>query len=129
VNGIARSIHKINATLENRQVDHQSSMVEIENMLNQKLVSMLIDPSATLIFISPTMVDNYKLEKVKHKKSWLVQLSTGIKMKVIEMVKYCTINMDGMETNLDLKILPLGYYDLLVGMDWIEKTFNYCKLL
>jgi len=40
-----------------------------------------------------------------------------------------------METKVDLNILPLGYYDLLIGMDWMEKhstivnchenTFNY----
>lgn len=36
VNDIARSIHKINASLENRQADHQYFMVEIEGMLNRK---------------------------------------------------------------------------------------------
>jgi hypothetical protein len=29
--------------------------------------------------------------------------------------------MDGMETSVDLNILPLGSYDLLIGMDWFEK--------
>jgi hypothetical protein len=62
-------------------------MVEIEGMLNQKLVSILIDPGASLCYISPTVVENCKLEKVKHKKSWLVQLATGTKRKVVEMVK------------------------------------------
>jgi hypothetical protein len=38
------------------------------------------------------------------------------------MVKVCTIIMDEMETKVNLKILPLGYYDLLRGMDWLEKN-------
>jgi hypothetical protein len=29
--------------------------------------------------------------------------------------------MDGMETKVDLNVLPLGSYDLLIGMDWLEK--------
>jgi hypothetical protein len=31
------------------------------------------------------------------------------------------VTMDGMETNVDLNIFPLGYYDLLIGMEWLEK--------
>jgi len=116
-----RCTHKINATLENRQVDHQSAMVEIECMINKKYVSILIDPGVSLSYVSPTIVEDYKLNKVKHKKSWLVQLATGMKRKVGELVKECIITMGGMDTKVDLNILPLGSYDLLIGMDWLEK--------
>jgi len=27
-----------------------------------------------------------------------------------------------MDTKLNLNILPLGYYDLLIGMDWLENN-------
>jgi hypothetical protein len=39
------------------------------------------------------------------------------------------VNMDGMETKVDLNILPLGSYDLLIGMDWLEKhsTIVNCR--
>jgi hypothetical protein len=79
VNDMAQCTHKINAALENRQVDHQSAMVEIEGMINKKYVSILIDPGASLSYVSPTIVEDCKLNKVKHKKSWLVQLATGTK--------------------------------------------------
>ena len=29
--------------------------------------------------------------------------------------------MNGLKTHVDLNILPLGSYDLLIGMDWLEK--------
>ena len=29
--------------------------------------------------------------------------------------------MNGFKTHVDLNILPLGYYNLLIGMDWLEK--------
>jgi hypothetical protein len=79
VNDMAQCNHKINASLENRQVDHQSTMVEIEGMINQKYVSILIDPGASLSYVSPIIVEDCKLNKVKHSKSWLVQLATGTK--------------------------------------------------
>jgi hypothetical protein len=70
-------------------------MVEIEGMINKKYVSILIDPGASLSYISPTIVEDCKLNKVKHKKSWLVQLATGTKRKVVELVKECIVTMDG----------------------------------
>jgi len=69
-------------------------MVEIERMINGKNVSILIYPGASLSYISPTIVD-CKLNKVKHKESWLVQLATGTKRKVVALVKECIVNVDG----------------------------------
>jgi hypothetical protein len=37
------------------------------------------------------------------------------------MVKECAVNVDEIETRLDINILMLGYYDLLIRMDWLEK--------
>ena len=28
--------------------------------------------------------------------------------------------MDGLVTCADLNVLPLGFYDILIGMDWLE---------
>jgi hypothetical protein len=38
-----------------------------------------------------------------------------------ETVKDCPINLNGVSTNVDLNIISLGYYDILIGMDWLEK--------
>jgi hypothetical protein len=43
------------------------------------------------------------------------------KIKVNEMVKPCLIDMNGMNTREDLNIFPLGSYDCIIGMDWLEK--------
>ena len=57
-------------------------------------------------------------KKVKHKKLWLVQLATGTKRNVSEVVEKCPLEMDGLVTYADLNFLPLGCYDILIGMDW-----------
>ena len=75
-------------------------------------ISILIDPDACQSYVSPKIVDECKLGKVKHDKPWLVQLSTGMKRKVSEFVKECEVN---------LNILPLGSYNVLIGMDWLEQ--------
>jgi hypothetical protein len=50
-----------------------------------------------------------------------VQLATGARRKVNEMVKSCLIDVNGLNTKADLNILPLGSYDCLIGMDWLDQ--------
>ena len=60
------------------------------------------------------------MEKCKHERSWTVQLATGIRRKVSELVRNCPLDLNGLKTIADLNILPLGSYHVLVGMDWLE---------
>ena len=54
-------------------------MVEIEGKVSNTSISILIDPVAWRSYVSPETVDICKLDKVKHDKSWLLQLATGTK--------------------------------------------------
>ena len=121
VGDLERTMHRINATLENRQADYQTSMVEVEGKLNQTPIYILIDRGARLSYISPDLVEKCNLSVENFAKSWLVQLATGAKIKVISFVKNCTIKMDQFESFVKLNVLPLGSYDMLIGMDWLEK--------
>jgi hypothetical protein len=49
-----------------------------------------------------------------------VQLAVGYTRKFNEMVKSCLIDMNGLNTKVDLNILPLGSYHCLIGMDWLD---------
>ena len=44
------------------------------------------------------------------------------------MVKACPMRMNGLNTNTDVNIIPLGQYDFLIGMDWLEQhhVVLYC---
>ena len=117
---LERTMPRINAALENRQADYQTSMVEVEGKINQTPISILIDPRASLSYISPNLVEKCKLPVEKFANSWLVQLVTGAKRKVINFVKNCAVIMDQFETFVKLNVLPLGSYDILIGMDWLE---------
>jgi hypothetical protein len=37
------------------------------------------------------------------------------------MVKDCPLDMNGLSTKEYLNIIPLGSYDYLIGMDWLDK--------
>ena len=56
VNDIAWNIPTISAALENRQAEHQATMVEMEGKISHQSVTVLIDPGASLSYISPKIV-------------------------------------------------------------------------
>ena len=96
-------------------------MIEVEGMINNQTIDILIDSGASHSYIDPRMVGSLHLPRSKHGKSWLVQLATGTKRKIIELVKSCPMDMNGLSTRDELNILPLGSYDCLVGMDWLDQ--------
>jgi hypothetical protein len=56
----------------------------------------------------------------------LVQLATGTKRKVVEVIPACQLRLGEFPTQATLNVLPLGSYDLLIGMDWL--AVNKSKL-
>jgi len=121
VGDVARETPKISAGLENWQADHHTSMVEIESKINERPISILIDPGASLSYVSPSIVEKCKFSLQKFENSWLIQLSTGTKRNVMNFVENCELFMNEFKTHVKLKVLPLGSYDVLIGMDWLEK--------
>ena len=96
-------------------------MVGIDGMIKSQPISILIDLGASLSYVSPRIVEMYHLSQEKFEKAWLVKLAKGTKWKVTSYVKSCEITMNELNTHVDLNILPLGSYDLLIGMDWLDK--------
>jgi hypothetical protein len=96
-------------------------MIEVEGMVNNHAFTILIDSGAIHSYIDTKVVEIFQLQRRKHGKSWLVQLATGAKRKVVELVKSCPVGMNGLSTKADLNIFPLRSYDFLIGMDWLDQ--------
>eukprot|EP00253_Pinus_taeda_P011976 PITA_11976 len=124
VGEVGRSMPRINATLEDRQAEYQPTMVEFEGNISNLTVSVLIDPGATSRYVSPKVVERCKLQSTKFKSPWLVQLATGAKRRVVAKIKDCAFTIAGQPVMEDLNVLPLGSYDILIGMDWLEKHWS-----
>jgi hypothetical protein len=95
-------------------------MIEVEGMIDNHPITILIDSGASHSYIDSNLVERFKLKKRKHEKSCLVQLDTRIKRRINDLVKEFPINMNQTNTKEDLNIIILGYYDYLIGMDWLE---------
>ena len=66
-------------------------------------------------------MENCHLTKVRHARPWLVQLAIREKKKVTEFVANCEISIQDHVTRINLNVLPLGSYDMIIGMDLLEK--------
>ena len=105
----------------------------MEGVISYHPFSILIDPGSNMSYVSPQIVEKCKLQPVKHVKSWLVQLATQTKIKVTEVLPTFQFIVNGIATQTTLNILPLGSYNMLLGMDWLDshkaKLYYYNKKL
>lgn len=53
----------------------------------------------------------------------MVQVATDAKRKVCKKVDGCEIKLAEQKISTNLNILPLGSYDVLIGMDWLERQW------
>jgi len=50
----------------------------------------------------------------------LVELATSTKRKVTKYIAKCNIEINDQNTYVNLNVLPLGSYDIIIGIDWLE---------
>jgi hypothetical protein len=133
VNDVEISVPKIYVAVENKQAYHHTFVVELEGIIAKQPISILIDLRYNLSYVSPQVVESRAFHRKRHAKAWLVQLATKTKRKVGEVIEKCPFEMSGLHTQETLNILPLGSYDVLLGMDWLavhkEKMNYYEKTL
>jgi hypothetical protein len=56
VGDMGKILDRINAPIDGRQADHQSSVVEIDGKINNSQISVLIDPRDMLSYVTPDVV-------------------------------------------------------------------------
>jgi hypothetical protein len=121
VEDMGNRMPRIYASLDNKQVEYHLHMIEVEGMINNHSFTILIDSRASHSYIDPRVVESLQLSRSKHEKSWLVNLAIGTKKKVTELVKSCPVDMNGLSTKDELNVLPLGSYDCLIRMEWLDQ--------
>ena len=70
--------------------------------------------------MSPSITKKCNLSLKKFEKSWLVQLATRTKRKVVNYVESREMFMSQFKTQVNLNVFSLGSYEFLIGMDWLE---------
>jgi hypothetical protein len=118
--GRASNSHQIYVAVSNRQVEHQSMVVESSGTLNPINVKILFDSGATDSFISPSGLEKSGLEAYEHDEFKQVDMASGEKQAVGPSIDNCIVDLGVCTTRLKVYITTLGVYDLIIGMDWLE---------
>ena len=80
-------------------------MIEVVGKIGNIIVSILIDSGASNIFVVASVVLNYSLKKSNLEVAGLVQLTSRTKRKVIEIVRQCPLEMNGLNTLVYLNVI------------------------
>jgi hypothetical protein len=112
--------HRIHAVVNNRQAEHQSTVLETTGTIADQTLSILIDPGATESFISGAALKRIKVKAVEQDDFSFVEMALGAKHKVGEKVTGCALNLGDFVTSVNLYVMILGSYDVVIGMDWLE---------
>ena len=117
VEDVGMNISRMYVVLYNIQVDHHSNMIEVEGKISFQPISILIDYGARHSYIAPNLVEIFQLNRSKHDRMWMVQLATGTKGKINELVKGFPLDINGLDTCEHLNIILLRSYDFFIRMD------------
>lgn len=112
--------HRIFATLDQKQAEHQNSVIEAQGNIQGMRESILFDSGSTESFISSSFVALCDIPVVKAKDCWQVELASGSRVSANLIASNCSIQFDTLSTSVNLRVLPLGTYDIVLGMDWLE---------
>jgi hypothetical protein len=63
------NVPRIYAALDNKKVEYQSHMIEVEDVINKQTIVILIDSGAIHSYIDPKMMEILHLPRRKHGKS------------------------------------------------------------
>lgn len=129
VGEVERSMPRINVALEYHCENYQHTMIEFEGKLFNQFMSILVDQSTCLSYVSPKVVENCQLKISKYKNPWLVQLNTREKTRVNDNVPKYYVEIGDQHIKADLSILSLVSYDVLIRTDWLEGNWSLvdCK--
>ena len=96
-------------------------MLQTQAEYEGKQFNLLIDFGSTHSFISPRCICTLQLPEVKVK-TLSVELAIGIRAKSTTSVGDFSFSLNGQPTSATFRVLPLGIYDGILGMDWLAKN-------
>jgi hypothetical protein len=112
--------HWIHAAVNNRQVEHQSTVLEMTGTVTDQTLSILIDPGATESFISGAALKRIKVKAVEQDEFSFMEMASRAKQKVGGKVTGCALNLGEFVLRDNLYVIILGTYDVVIRMDWLE---------
>ncbi|GJU17099.1 putative reverse transcriptase domain-containing protein [Tanacetum coccineum] len=90
-------------------------------LLNDRYAKILFDTGADRSFVSNTFSALINITPTTLENHYDVELADGKIIGVNTIIRGCTLNFMNHPFNIDLMPVPLGSFDVIIGMDWLTK--------
>ncbi|GJW44279.1 putative reverse transcriptase domain-containing protein [Tanacetum coccineum] len=107
--------------LGGRDASPDSNVVTGTFLLNNRYANILFDTGADRIFVSSTFSTSINITPTTLENHYDVELVNGKIIGVNTIIRGCTLNFMNHPFDIDLMPVPLGSFDIIIGMDWLTK--------
>nr|GEW54148.1 retrotransposon protein, putative, Ty3-gypsy subclass [Tanacetum cinerariifolium] len=107
--------------LGGRDASPDSNVITGTFILNNHYTKILFDIGADRSFVSTTFNALIDITPTTLENHYDVELADGKIIGVNTIVHGCTLNFMNHPFNIDLMPVPLGSFDVIIGMDWLTK--------
>nr|GEV43693.1 retrovirus-related Pol polyprotein from transposon TNT 1-94 [Tanacetum cinerariifolium] len=107
--------------LGGRDASPDSNVITSTFLLNNRYAKILFDTGANRSFVSTTFSALINITPTTLENHYDVELVDGKIIGVNTIIRGCTLNFKNYPFNMDLMHVPLGSFDVIIGMDWLTK--------
>ncbi|GJX07101.1 putative reverse transcriptase domain-containing protein [Tanacetum coccineum] len=107
--------------LGGRDASPDSNVITGTFLLNNRNATILFDTGADRSFVSTTFSALIDITPTTLENYYDVELADGKIIGVNTIFRGCTLNFMNHPFNIDLMPVPLGSFDVIIGMDWLTK--------
>ncbi|GKB09019.1 putative reverse transcriptase domain-containing protein, partial [Tanacetum coccineum] len=107
--------------LGGRDASPDSNIITGTFLLNNRYATILFDTGADRSFVSNTFSTLIDITPTTLENHYDVELADGKIIGVNTIIRGCTLNFMNHPFNIDLMPVPLGSFDVIIGMDWLTK--------
>ncbi|GKE02221.1 putative reverse transcriptase domain-containing protein [Tanacetum coccineum] len=107
--------------LGGRDASSDSNAITCTFLLNNRYATLLFDTGADRSFVSNTFSALINITLTTLESHYDVELADGKIIGVNTIIRGCTLNFMNHPFNIDLMPVPLGSFDVIIGMDWLTK--------
>nr|GEV21615.1 hypothetical protein [Tanacetum cinerariifolium] len=121
-NGSGNSVAQGRAyALGGRDASLDSNVITFTFLLNNRYAKILFDTGADRSFVSTTFSALIDITPTTLENHYDVELADGKIIGVNTIIRGCTLNFMNQPFNIELMPVPLGSFDVIIGMDWLTK--------
>ncbi|GKF03949.1 putative reverse transcriptase domain-containing protein [Tanacetum coccineum] len=107
--------------LGGRDASPESNVITSKFLLNNRYATILFDTGADRSFVSNTFSAMINITPTTLETHYDVELADGKIIGFNTIIRSCTLNFMNHPFNINLMPVPLGSFDVIIGMDWLKR--------